>query len=245
MQAYQNKPSSKLLSAVILLVVESILCNPVRLNAQMLYSFNPPNSSRTAHAQYIRNLNQKIDPGEPEIKGSPYLNEAFVKGHVYSSIGNFSEIEMRYNIFYDYIEFMEKGQRYALDPNILVQKIQLGDQTFVVDFLEEKGVSTPMFLIRLDSGKVTLLSKKRLLFKEQQLGKPIEGDIPASYNQLPDTYYYKVDNGPLLKVQNIKKMIAGFPDKKQELEEYAKKEKISSNDPEELSQLIRYYNSLD
>ena len=89
------------------------------------------------------------------------------------------------------------------------------------------------------------MAKKRVLFKEQQLGKPIEGDIPASYNQIPDVYYIKVENGPLLMVRSIKKLIAEFPDKKKELEEFTKKEKISSKEIEDLVRLTRYYNSLD
>ena len=220
-------------------------CSSTEGNAQVVYSLNPPNASRSAQAQFVRNLTQRLDPDDVKIEGSPYLNEDFVKGHIYSNRGNFNDVEMRYNIYYVFMEFKEKGQLYALVPNILVNKIQLDSLTFVVDFYEHKGVSTPMYAVRLDSGRVSLMSKKRILFRDQQPGKPIEGDIPASYKQLPDVYYVKVGNGPLLEVRSMKKLIAALPDKQKELEEFAKKEKISPNKPEELTRFIQYYNSLE
>jgi hypothetical protein len=45
-------------------------------------------------------------------------------------------------------------------------------------------------------------------------------------------------------VGNLKEMIASFPDKQEELKQFAKKEKISPKKEDELLKLIRYYNSL-
>ena len=39
-------------------------------------------------------------------------------------------------------------------------------------------------------------------------------------------------------------MIASFPDKQEEVKQFAKKEKISPKKEEELVKLVRYYNSL-
>ena len=47
-----------------------------------------------------------------------------------------------------------------------------------------------------------------------------------------------------MKIDNLKKMIEGFPDKKNELSQFAKSEKINTKDEEDLKKLIKYYNSL-
>ncbi len=64
------------------------------------------------------------------------------------------------------------------------------------------------------------------------------------YSAAPDVFYFKIKDGTVEKVESIKKMIAGFPDKQTELTEFAKKEKISPKKEEELIKLVRYYNSL-
>ena len=82
-------------------------------------------------------------------------------------------------------------------------------------------------------------------YKEQQAPKALEsGPTPAKYTRLPDVYFYKIGNSDPVKVDNIKKMIAGFPDKQTELTEFAKREKISGKKEDDLIKLVRHYNSL-
>jgi hypothetical protein len=46
-----------------------------------------------------------------------------------------------------------------------------------------------------------------------------------------------------MKVSNLKKMIDSFPDKQNELTQFAKKEKLSHKKAEDLMKLVRYYNN--
>jgi len=229
--------SNKVKLLVVLSVISIIDCK-----AQG--NLDPPRNSRTAKVQNVYNINQLISPVEYSIEGSPYFDDAYSKGSVHSSGVNFSDKEMRYNVFYDRMEYKERGTVYAIDPDLTIKKIVLDTLTFVVDNYEVKGKMVPSYFLRLDSGSVTLMTKIRIIFKDRQQGKPIEGNIPATYQRQPDFHYFKLGDGPLMKVRSIKKLIDGLPDRKQEMEKFARSEKISANKPEELTKFIQYYNSL-
>jgi hypothetical protein len=186
----------------------------------------------------------KQGPEAEAVEGTPYLEDTFVTGHVYSRYGNYTGIPMRYNMYEDYIEFKQKDLVYILDPDLMIKKIDMGAHVFVVENYEFKKKTQPGFLTLLDSGKVTLLSKKIVTFREQQPPKALESaPTPAQYSSLPDVYYYKVGEGTVMKIKNIKEMIESFPDKQNELTQFAKKEKLSHKKEEDLIKLERYYNN--
>ncbi len=148
---------------------------------------------------------------------------------------------MRYNIFYDQMEFKDKDSVYAIGPDMSIKKVVIGSETFVVDNLEFKGKTVPL---SLDSGRVSLVAKMLVIYKELRQGKPMQGDIPPRFERMPDTYYIKIGHGPLAKVSTVKKLIEMLPDRKQEMEKFTQNEKTRANKPDELTKFIRYYNSL-
>ncbi|MBA4056281.1 MAG: hypothetical protein C0490_16320 [Marivirga sp.] len=131
-----------------------------------------------------------------------------------------------------------------MDPGPDIKKINLGDQVLVVEKYEVKGKSKSGYFALLDSGKVTLVAKKVITFREAQPPKALEvAGKPAKYSKSADEYLYKIGDGPLTGVGSIKKLIESFPDKQEELSQFVSQEKISKNE-KELIKLVRYYNSL-
>ncbi len=229
--------SNKVKFLVVLSVISFIDCKSQG-------NLDPPSNSRTANVQNIYNINQLISPVEYSIEGTPYFTDTYSKGSAYSSAVNIYDKEMRYNIFYDRMEYKDGGTMFAIDPDLTIEKIVLGTLTFVVDNYKVKNKMVPSYFLRLDSGRVTLMTKMRIIFKDRQQGKAIEGNIPATYQRQPDFYYFKLGDGPLMKVRSIKKLIDALPDQKQKMEKFARSEKISANKSEELTKFIEYYNSL-
>lgn len=178
------------------------------------------------------------------IEGTPYLNDAFKQGEVFFDKGRHA-LPVRYNIYDDWIEYQQNNQTYILDADARIKKVRFDDYTFIVEKYESKGKIKRGYFTMLDSGKVMLLSKKIVTYRERQDAKALEsGSTPAKYSRASDTFYYKIGNGELLKVENLKNMVASFPDKQEELNHFVKKEKISPRKEEELRKLVRYYNSL-
>lgn len=178
-----------------------------------------------------------------ETKGTPYLTETFDSANVYTMKGVFTDVPMRYNIYEDFLEFKSKDVTYILDPALNIKKVDFGDSKFVVEKTEAGGKMKLGFFELLDSGKVTLLAKKKVSYREPQPDKAMEEPKPGRYTRKDDEYFFRIEKGQLIEINSIKKMIEYFPDRQNELKEFAEKEKISRN-KEDLIRLVRYYNSL-
>jgi hypothetical protein len=176
------------------------------------------------------------------IKGTPYLDEAYAQGEIFYA-NTSRTVPVRYNAFLDLMEYKQNGQPMVLDPNATVKKVHFGTTTFVVQKFEFKGKAKYGYLVLLDSGKVMLFSKKIITYRDGLKGRALDGtDLPPQYTRSPDVFYYKIGDGELQEVESIKSMIASFPDKRDELTQFAKKEKISPRKENELIQLVQYYN---
>ena len=180
-----------------------------------------------------------------KIEGTPYLSENYVDGEIFFGTTGRSTVPLRYNVFQDLMEYQQNGKALVLDPSPKIKSVRLGESTYVVDKFEFEGKTKFGFLNLLDSGKVTLFAKKVVKYQEPLKGRALDGgDLPAKFSKSSDAYFYKIGSGGLQEVENIKDMIASFPDKQEELKQFAKKEKISPKKEEELLKLVRYYNSL-
>ncbi len=216
-------------------------------NAQVLKQAlgTPSRSSPTSSLTSIGGFNRFYDADlSNPVEGSPYANDEFVKGSIYHSRGVHRNIDMRLNVYANQIEYKVNDSIWVVDASKLIQKVVMGDHTLVVNLGEEKGKQGLRYYYRLDSGKVTLLEKKNARYQEAQYGKAIEGNVPAKYFGMASEYFIKIGEEPLIKIQSMKKLIEDLPDHKPEMEQFAKKEKISTNKPKELIKFIHYYNSL-
>ena len=81
-----------------------------------------------------RELNSGIAAGKsnPDIKGSPYLAEEFVKGEVYYG-GKFlvKDVSLRYNMFNDVMEFKNGKTIMNLDGSMNLNKVIIGGDVFI------------------------------------------------------------------------------------------------------------------
>ena len=183
---------------------------------------------------------------ETEVyEGSPYSSETFINGDVYTFGGMYKDVPLRYNVYKNNVEFKKNNQIYILDPSVQINKIIIDKDTLVVQKYPFRGAVKLGFLSLLDSGKVLLLSKSVVSYRQAQPPKPLEPEgKPARYSTLPDIYYLKIGEGEANEITNLKTLIQRFPDKHNELNEFADREKISTRKKEDLIKLVRYYNSL-
>jgi len=180
-----------------------------------------------------------------DIEGTPYLDEAFVAGVIYYD-NKQQKAPIRYNAFQDLIEYQASGRALALDPSETIHKVIFGAYTFVPQKYEFKGKPKIGYFALLDSGKVILYAKKQISYVPPRKNGALDGsDSPAMFKKPMDTFYLKFGDGPLQEVDNMKSMIASFPDMQEELTQFAKKEKISHRKEKEMIQFVQYYNSLE
>ncbi|MEO5978477.1 MAG: hypothetical protein ABIS36_26665 [Chryseolinea sp.] len=189
-------------------------------------------------------FNNPQDEDDP-IVGTPYFDDKYSKATLYTKLGIFSNLEMRYNIYLDRVEFKQKDSVVSLGPDSIVHKIALGNNVLVVEKLTVRGKTQNSYFVRLDSGRITLISKPSVEFKARQEARPIETDgKPPSFIRKANEYYIKIGSGICSKISGIRGLIEILPDKKKEAQDFAKREKTSPRDEKDLLMLVRYYNSL-
>lgn len=181
------------------------------------------------------------EDSEQPVEGSPYLAQEFAMGSVITAKRVFPDIEMRYNIHADVIEFRQKNQTYWLDPLPEIVRVDFGDHHMVVG--AEDGSQRWGFYELLDSGAVMLLVRHRVAFQEGRPPQALQSEAtPARYTRMPEMYFYQKKGGLLTRVTNLKRLLADLPGDRKALAEFADLESISVRKREDLVRLIRYCN---
>lgn len=178
------------------------------------------------------------------VKGSMYINDQYVEGIVYYADKSLT-VPLRYNAYQDLMEYQQSGKTLVLDAGKTITRVQIGDERFVTLPLDSKGKQKYGYFIVLDSGEMTLLCKKSIVYQAEMKGRGLDGgDMPAQYKPAADTYYYKLSDGTLKEIDNLKTLLAGLPENQEAMAAYVKKEKLSMKKQKDLVALSKQYNSL-
>lgn len=183
---------------------------------------------------------------EKNIKGSPYLTDDFIKGKIFTvEKQEYVGIPVRYNIYNDQLEFKnDAGDVQALANPEIVEKVEFGD--YKMDYLPysySKKIRHGFFIV-LAEGKASLYAKKNVDFKEAEKPGAYKEAQPAQFVSNSDDYFIRVGLEEAKLVGNKKDLVDIFPDHKNEIEAFIKKNKTKTNKPESLTELVDYYNSL-
>lgn len=191
---------------------------------------------------FIKNINSGRATEYKDIVGSPYLNRDFTEGIFYFKDSTAYKIPIRYNIYSDEMEYQIKGINYAINDPKSLNRILLGASYFIfLDSNTERG-----YYEVLETGKYTLLQKRKVNFRPEEGPKPIEGTIkPASFVKHPDIFFILNKDSQLKKISNLKSLINYMDDHKLKIESFVKKEKIKKAKKENLIKIVKYYNMLN
>lgn len=183
---------------------------------------------------------------EDDIEGSPYLNDEFVSGAIYTVQKiQYVEILLRYNIYNDNLEFKTPANEVqSLATPEIVETAFLGDNQFVYSPFLAANKTKNGFLILLEEGKASLFSKPVVAFKEATEPAAYKPAEPAKFVRKANEYFVRIGKEPAKPVSGKKELIAAFPDNQEKMEKYIEKNKIKTNKPEDLIEVVRYYNSL-
>ena len=178
--------------------------------------------------------------------GSPYLNDNFADGELFfNNKYLFQKLPLRYNIYNDVLEFMNrsKGIAFDIDPSDKIDSAKIGNNTFVVDSIQIGKKVKPGYFILIKPGRVTLLKKLKVTLIPEKPAQLYSPATPPKFARNVDTYYARIGKKLPEKVKSIKSLIKLIDDKKKELSDYAKSKKLS-NKPEDFVTLAEYYESL-
>jgi len=183
---------------------------------------------------------------EKEIKGSPYLNDEFVNGSIFTVQKlKFVDIPLRYNIYNDDLEFKTPANEVqALATPEIVEKTVFGTTQLVyLPYLQANKTKKGFFVV-LEEGKASLYTKPSVLFKEATKAAPFKEAEPPTFVKRADEYYIRIGNEQAILIKSKKDLVTDFPDNQEKIESFIVKNKIKTNKSEGLKEVVAYYNSL-
>ncbi len=184
--------------------------------------------------------------GLSDIKGSPYLDDNYINGTVYTvKKEKYVNVPMRYNIYTDEIEFKNSnGEVLAMDTPETIEKVEIGDhQFYYISYNLLKKVEHGYFEL-VDGGNASLFNRYEVILRKAEAPGAYKDAAPAQFVRKMDEYYIRVGNEPAALATNKKDLIEIFPDHKNEIAAFIKKHKTKTNKVDSLAELVKYFNSL-
>ena len=227
------------------LIFALLLISSIQIKAQYNYNVIPIMDSFRILEMTEKDINMTLS--EVDIEGTPYLDDEFIKGTVYTtSKQKIIDIPVRYNIYNDNLEFKS--------PEAKILAVSKPETLELIDFGKYKMKHTSYidtkqtrysFLILQEEGKATLFAKPEVFFQEGVKGDGIRPSKAAEFIRKPDSYYISIDNKPAAKIDNKKDLINVLSEHQEEISEFLKQNKVKNITKDaQLQAIVKYYNSL-
>lgn len=180
-----------------------------------------------------------------DIEGTPYLDEKFSNGKIITQEGTtYDGIPLRYNAYSDDLEFQKGEDTYNIDPKTIIRRAEFGGAIFgcmKYDFFGK--IQNGLFEI-LTEGKATLLVKFTIKFLEKDKVQAFADPKPARFDTPKKEYYMTIDGAPAKLITNKKSLLELFGNRKDEMESYISKNKLSVREDDSLKKIVVHFNSL-
>lgn len=179
--------------------------------------------------------------------GSPFLYDDFHEGTITLKSGHITDsLPVRFNSHEQSIEFMDGSTAYTLDSDAVEAfEFELGDKTYTFrKGYDARRLSEEDFVEVAVDGHVQFLIRHTTSFQQNTAtyGQATQEDRYTS----GESYYIRVgDDDPnrirSLRERRVMRNIDRFED---EVEAYADRHNIDFSNPEDVTHLLKYYNSL-
>ena len=203
------------------------------LNAQEFRIQSPPGYNFIYESN---NLPKNVD-------GSPYLGD-WQQSELHLKNGNtISGIMMRYNVYTGQMIYKLDGKTYAIGTPDSIATIQFGNKNFQYKkFVVNDKVEQKYYEIIVDD-KISLYNEYEIIINRSNYNSALDvGDKNDKFVLKEHLYMIKGDR--LIEIDKKRKILDFFADKKGEITEFIKQEKISYKDKEDMAKLVEYYNEI-
>ncbi|WP_297086367.1 hypothetical protein [uncultured Draconibacterium sp.] len=183
---------------------------------------------------------------ENEIEGSPFLNDEFIEGTIYTyQKVQFNGIPLRFNVYNDELQFRNSGEQVmAMATPEIVEKAVFGKyQLSYIPYQLSKKIKRGFFII-LHEGELSLYARPVVDYQKPKEAAPYKDPEPAQFIQRPSVYYLRVGKEAAVKIETKKDLPQLFPEHQEAITTYIKKNKVKPNKEAPLVALVKYYNSL-
>lgn len=186
----------------------------------------------------LASVNSDLKTLGDNVIGSPYLTANFVPAIVGDSS---EEVQIRYDAYSDKIEVLKDGKVYEVPKSEDVSKFKLKTTDVVIVYLKDYDG----YFFRLVEGKNQLLKKETIKLQVTKTSVEPNSTIKEGYSKferISPTYFIVSDQKIMKAPKNNKELLGYFPEKKPELEDFMKANKINVKQEESLVKVITFLN---
>ena len=170
---------------ILLFSISTFAQNAANANSRTFTDFLNIHNTSTSRNPYLTS---------DEIDGSAYLNDEFVLGSILTKDNiRYINVPLRYNIYNDDIEFeMTKGSYLAISHPEKMKEIRIGDDVFIYDIKRNKKGEQYGYYKLVEDGKIQLLSRFNIVFKEGTTTTGYKAAEPPKFNRNANSLYLKI-----------------------------------------------------
>ncbi len=181
------------------------------------------------------------------VSGSPYLNDAWQDGKLITAENQpYMPLTFKLNLLDNTLHFRDSAGREMVSnrriKDLVITNPNYGDMHFTqVDAIPDQPNSgTNVWVEVLVKGRATLYKyiRKQLVETRPYGSSTVEQRINDA------EFYYMSLEGKMVRVKKVKEIVDAIRDKKSEMEQYVKTNKLSEKDAASFRQTIEFYNKL-
>ncbi|KFC23474.1 hypothetical protein [Epilithonimonas lactis] len=186
----------------------------------------------------LASVNTDFKPLGKDVLGSPYLTANFVP----ALVGDSQEVvQIRYDAYSDKIEVLNDGKVYEVPKSEELSRFKLTTTGVIIVYLKDYNG----YFFRLVEGKNQLLKKETIKLQVTKTSVEPNSTIKEGYSKferISPTYFIVSDQKIMKAPKNNKELLSYFPEKKSELEDFMKANKINVKQEESLVKMVTFLN---
>jgi hypothetical protein len=202
--------------------------------------------------EYIKRQDQGINYDDTNsYRGTPYNHPSYLPGNVYN--GNellATNVALRYNAMADEIEIKESLTSPDEDAKVLTKSpdifVKINNTDIFIFAPYQGGIQGGGYFQVLHEGeKYDLFKKLKKEFTPARAASTsITRDTPANFKDRP-VYYIVTKNGKFYELPSSRnKKLKVFGDNKDHIKDYVGENNLDLNNEQDLTRVIKYYNTL-
>lgn len=191
----------------------------------------------------------------PEQWLNPYLTDEWQEGHIAFNDSVYWEGELRYDMYRKEMEMVIKRDTFYISDPFMLNGVVFGSHRFIFSLYLNEGnnksfFGADYFEVLSSANETKFLLKRELRIDEEQFsaGKLLLGlknEEKKRFAVNKSYYIKKTDNGPAVRIKRNKHSVLSLlNDHKKEVREFAEKYNLGYRNPEDIAQLVNYYNLL-
>ncbi|MDO9256043.1 MAG: hypothetical protein Q7U54_11060 [Bacteroidales bacterium] len=182
---------------------------------------------------------------EKGLEGTPWLTESWVPGTVLTISGTkINGLNYRYNVYRNRLYFQFDNKDYVVGSPDSIQELLMDNGVFVYDDSDPSEKVNKRFMEVVVDGKARLYVNYYPQIIPANFNIILGTGSPNETVSVKENYLIKVGDVITVVDKKGKLIPVALGDKKKEITEFLKKERISPRNLSDLEKVVRYYNSL-